>query len=63
MFCEKVKEFLSQKNIPFIERDILNDEQAFAELEELGIMTTPVVTIDGEVIIGFDQARLQQLLD
>ena len=62
MFCEKAKEFLSQQNVDFTERAIVNDEKAFAELEELGIMTTPVIVIDDEVIVGFDRKRLQQLL-
>lgn len=62
MFCEKVKEFLSHNNVDFVERDIVNDEQALAELEEIGIMTTPVVKIDDEVIVGFDRPKLRQLL-
>jgi hypothetical protein len=32
------------------------------ELERLGAMTTPVIVIDGEVIIGFNQKRLEELL-
>jgi glutaredoxin 3 len=62
VFCEKVKEFLSHNNVDFVERDIVNDEQALAELEEIGIMTTPVVKIDDEVIVGFDRPKLRQLL-
>ena len=62
MFCEKAKEFLSQQNVNFTERDVVNDAEALAELEELGIMTTPVIVIDDEVIVGFDRKRLQQLL-
>lgn len=38
------------------------DESALSELEKLGVMTTPVTVIDGEVVIGFDQARLEALL-
>jgi hypothetical protein len=37
-----VKEFLSQRNVPFVERDIAQDETALAELEQLGVMTTPL---------------------
>lgn len=63
MFCGKVKEFLSQKNIPFTERNIAADETALAELEKLGYMTTPVTLIDAEVVVGFDRARLEALLN
>ena len=62
MFCGKVKEFLSQNRIEFTDRNIAADEAALAELERLGHMTTPVTFIDGEAVVGFDRARLQQLL-
>ncbi len=62
MFCGKVKEFLSQKKIEFTDRNIATDEAAFAELEKLGYMTTPVTLVDGEAVVGFDRARLEQLL-
>ena len=62
MFCRKVKEFLSQNNIAFTDRNITVDETALTELETLGYMTTPVTVIDGEVVIGFDVAKLRTLL-
>jgi glutaredoxin 3 len=62
MFCERVKEFLSQRGVDFVDRDITKDEQAIAELDELGYMTTPVTVIDGEVVIGFDLAKFEELL-
>jgi len=57
-----VKEFLSQKGVAFVGRDVAQDEAALSELEQLGVFTTPVTTIDGEVVIGFDQERLNALL-
>ena len=62
MPCNSVKEFLSQKGVPFIERDIAKDPAAMEELVALGVMTTPVTLIDREVVIGFDQTRLEELL-
>ncbi len=62
MFCGKVKEFLSQKKIDFIDRNIAADETALAELEKLGYMTTPVTLINGEAVVGFDRAKLEKLL-
>ena len=62
MFCGKVKEFLSQNNIEFADRNIATDETALAELEKLGYMTTPVTLIDSEAVVGFDQAKLEKLL-
>lgn len=62
MFCSKLKEFLSQKNVKFIERDVSQDENALTELKKLGIMTTPVTVIDSEIVVGFDQSKIEQLL-
>ena len=62
MFCGKAKEFLSQRGIVFEEKDITEDPSAVEELERLGAMTTPVIVIDGEVVIGFSQKRLEELL-
>lgn len=57
-----MKEFLSQNGIPFVERDVLKDESAMEELSQLGYMTTPVVKVDGEVVVGFNRQRLAELL-
>ena len=62
MFCESVKGFLSQRGIEFTDRDVSADQEALAELERLGYMTTPVTVIDGEAVVGFDRERLEQLL-
>jgi len=62
MFCAKVKEFLSQNKIEFVDRNIVGDEAALAELEKLGYMTTPVTVIDGQVVVGFDRDKLEKLL-
>jgi len=62
VFCGKVKEFLSQNKIEFTDRNIAADEAALVELEKLGYMTTPVTLVDGKIVVGFDRAKLGQLL-
>ncbi len=32
------------------------------ELIEIGVMTTPVTVIDGEVVIGFNAKKLEELI-
>ncbi len=32
------------------------------ELMEIGVMTTPVTVIDGEVVVGFNRNKLEELL-
>ena len=62
MFCSRVKEFLRKQNIAFTDRDITSDDSALAELERLGVMTTPVTVVDGETVVGYDLNRLETLL-
>jgi glutaredoxin len=62
MFCGKVKEFLSQNKIEFTDRNIAVDEAALNDLEKLGFKTTPVTLVDADVVVGFDRARLEDLL-
>lgn len=57
-----MKEFLSQNQIQYTERNVAADETALAELEKLGYMTTPVIVIDREVVVGFDRQKLENLL-
>jgi glutaredoxin len=58
-----VKEFLHQRGVPFTEKDVSADEQALNELMQMGYSATPVTIIDGEAVVGFNRARLEQLLD
>ena len=62
MFCDQAKEYLSQKGLKFRERDIVQDPSALADLKKLGYMTTPVIVIDGSVIVGFDAEKIAQAL-
>ncbi len=45
-----------------MERNVIEDETAMAELEKIGVFTTPVTVIDGEVVIGFDRKKLDELI-
>lgn len=62
MSCQAEKEFLSQKGIPFTDKNIREDPNALAELEKLGYRATPVTLIDGQVVVGFDRGKLERLL-
>jgi glutaredoxin 3 len=62
MFCDQAKEYLSQKSIEFQERDIAQDPGALADLKKLGYMTTPMIVVDGSVIVGFDAEKIDRAL-
>ena len=62
MFCDQAKEYLSHKGVHFQEKNIAQDPGALADLKKLGYMTTPVIVIDGSVIVGFDADKIDQAL-
>jgi len=57
-----VEEFLTKHGVTFQARNIAEDPQAVDELVRLGVATTPVTVIDGEIVVGFDHRRLAALL-
>ena len=62
-YCHQVKGFLSQRGIKFTERDVSVDRAAAVEMiQKTGQRGVPVTVIDGQVVIGFDRARLEELL-
>ena len=67
--CRKARKYLSDNEIPFVERDIEKDPQAAAELmrkaKAAGISASgvPVLDIGGTLMQGFDPRRLAQLLE
>lgn len=61
--CVRAKEYLEDKNIEFEEIDVSEDQEKAREMVDLtGQMGVPVLVIDGEVIVGFDRAKIQKAL-
>jgi S1-C subfamily serine protease len=56
------KEFLSQRGVPYSEKDVSRNPQAASELRQLGQRGVPVILVDGHMVVGFDRARLERLL-
>lgn len=59
--CLRTKEFLTKNRVPFLSRNVLADEGAYAELERFGLRQVPIVTrgdqwVNGQVLK--DVARL-----
>ena len=58
-----LKEFLSQRRIAYIERDVARDPIAGSEIMRLtGQMAVPVTVIDGQTVVGFDRPKLEHIL-
>ena len=62
-YCKMAKELFKEHNIPYTEYNVATDAEKRNELiERSGQMGVPVITIDNEVIIGFDEERIRTLL-
>ena len=58
-----MREFLSDQQVEFVERNIRRDPEAKQYiLDTLGVEAVPVTVIDGQYVVGFDRARLETLL-
>jgi len=62
-YCVTLKNFLKERDIQFEDIDVSQNEIAQKEMiEKSGQYGVPVVDIDGEIIIGFDQDKIKKLL-
>lgn len=62
-YCKRVKDYLTQKKIAFADVDVSTDrEKAKEMIQKSKQMGVPVVIIDSEVVVGFNQAKLDSLL-
>lgn len=65
-FCSAEKDWLEHNGIKFEAKDIEEDSKAREELlEKMGgeFRGVPVTDVNGEIVLGFDRARLSKLLD
>ncbi len=58
MPCERVKEYLAQKNVAFVTRNISEDDAARDAFIAKGFMSVPVTELNGQTIIGYDVKQL-----
>jgi glutaredoxin-like YruB-family protein len=62
-WCQRTKQYLTSHGFPFVEKRVDEDYAAAMEMVRLsGQESVPVTTVDGQVVIGFDRARLDVLL-
>jgi glutaredoxin-like YruB-family protein len=62
-YCKLAKEFFQKNNVQYQEFNVGTDLEKRQEMiEKSGQMGVPVITIDGEVVVGFNKPRLQELL-
>jgi glutaredoxin 3 len=62
-YCKRAKDYLSRKGISYVDYNVAQDKDKAREMiQKSGQMGVPVITIDNEVVVGFNQAWLDRLL-
>ena len=61
--CKRAKDYLTQKGIPFTDYNVAEDRGKAKEMihksKQMGV---PVIVIGDDVIVGFNQAKLDSVL-
>ncbi len=62
-FCHLAKDFFKEKEIKYTEYNVMTDTAKRQEMiDKSGQLGVPVIVIDGQVTVGFDQSRIESLL-
>ena len=62
-FCHVAKDFFKEKNITYTEYDVASDLEKRKEMvEKSGQMGVPVIIIGDEIVVGFNEPKIAQLL-
>ena len=62
-YCKRVKDYLTQKGVSFSDYNVAADrEKAKEMIDKSKQMGVPVIIIDNDVVVGFNQAKLDSLL-
>lgn len=63
VYCKTAKEFFTENNITYEEKNVAEDDKAREKMiEKSEQMGVPVIDIDGSIVIGFDERKLCELL-
>ena len=62
-FCHAAKEFFGEHHIAFTDVNVASDLTKRQEMiQKSGQMGVPVIDVGGELVVGFDEDRLRELL-
>jgi glutaredoxin 3 len=62
-FCHMAKDFFTENSIAFTDYDVATDAEKRQEMVEMtGQLGVPVIRIEDDVIVGFDQGKVKELL-
>ena len=63
VYCNAAKVFFKEKGVAYTEHNVAADADKRKEMiEKSGQMGVPVISIDGQLVVGFNQPKIKQLL-
>lgn len=63
VYCRMAKDFFKKHGVHYEEKDVAADEIARNDMiTRSGQMGVPVIEVDGNIVVGFDQRRLKEFL-
>ncbi len=63
-YCKATKDFFNQHSVKYEEYNVATDLERRREMiDKSGQMGVPVITVDNDVVIGYDPAGLAKLLE
>jgi len=64
IYCNAAKVFFKEKGVAYTEHNVAVDPERRKEMiEKSGQMGVPVILIGGEIVVGFNQPKIKQLLE
>lgn len=62
-YCQAAKDFFTENNVEYTEVDVASDAEKRQEMIEMtGQMGVPVIKIGDDVVVGFAEDKLKELL-
>ncbi len=62
-FCHAAKDFFTANSVAFTDYNVASDLEKRKEMiEKSGQMGVPVITVGKDLVVGFDEPKLRQLL-
>lgn len=63
-YCKIAKDFFKEKGITFSEIDVASEPAAANEMvKKSGQMGVPVIEINGQIVVGWNQSALLEILE
>jgi len=62
-YCKLAKQYFSSKGLSYEDFDVSADKKAMEEMVKLsGQMGVPTIVINGQIIVGFEKNRIEEII-